>query len=97
MTEASYEKIRNEILEELKGHDVTSEEYATALNALEKLNKAEASQKVPETPEPKGVKAWLGKHSDALIKVGGTLSVVGLISIVEGKEIIFRSKASKYL
>lgn len=98
MTTPSYETVRAEILKEFSGHEVTSEEYATALKALETLNKAEAAQKEPETPEPKGTKAWFEKHSDALIKVGGTLSTVVLVGFVESKfDVIFRSKASKYL
>lgn len=98
MSEASYETIRAEILSELAGHDVTSEEYATSLKALETLNKAEASQKDPVTPEPTGAKAWFERHSDALIKVGGTFGGIVLIGFVESKfDTIFRSKASKYL
>lgn len=98
MSESSYEIIRGEIISEIKGHDVTSDDYLTSIKALEAINKAEAALKTPEPPEPKGAKAWFEKHSDALIKVGGTLSTVALIGFVESKfDVIFRSKASKYL
>lgn len=98
MSEPSYETVRGEILSELVGHEVTADEYATALKALETLNKAEAAQYRPDPPEPTGKKAWFERHSDALIKVGGTFSSIVLIGFVESKfDVIFRSKASKYL
>lgn len=91
----SYEDFRTEIFSELKGRDVTDDGYTTALKNLEMLNKAEAAQK---TVESKGTKAWFERHSDALIKVGGTLGAITLIGLVETKfDVIFRSKAAKYL
>lgn len=95
MTDVSYDTIRAEIFTELKGHDVTDEAYLTAIKALEGINKAEVAQK---TEESKGAKAWFDRHSDALIKVGGSAGIVVLIGIVETKfDVIFRSKAAKYL
>jgi hypothetical protein len=97
----SYETIRGEILTELTGHDVTSDDYAKALKALEAINKAEATQYRPEPPappEPTGAKAWFDRHSDALIRVGGSVTTVVMVGFVESKfDVIFRSKASKYL
>jgi len=95
---SSYETIRQTLLSTIANGTVGTEEYTNALKQLETLNKAEAAQKEPETPEPKGTKAWFEKHSDALIKVGGTLGTVVLVGFVESKfDVIFRSKASKYL
>lgn len=98
MTDSSYEVVRQDIFSTLAGLDAQSDEYAKAVKALETLNKAESSLPQPETPEEKGTKAWFEKHSDALIRVGGTLTTVVLIGFVETKfDVIFRSKASKYL
>jgi hypothetical protein len=98
MSSSSYEIARNDLFNALAGLDESSTEYANAVKALETLNKAEASQIHPETPEETGVKAWFEKHSDALIKVGGTFGSIALIGFVESKfDVIFRSKASKYL
>ncbi len=98
MNEPNYESIRHNLLQHLAGADEGTEEFTNVLKELEILNKAEAAQKEPETPEPKGAKAWFEKHSSDLIKVGGTLSTVILVGIVESKfDVIFRSKASKYL
>lgn len=92
---SSYDSVRNEIFEELKGHDVTDDQYATAIKRLEDLNKAEAAEK---ENIPTGAKGWFERHSDALIKVGGTAGIVVLIGFVETKfDVIFRSKAAKYL
>lgn len=78
--------------------DEGSPEYLNAMKALTELNKAEATQLHPETPEPQGAKGWLERHSDALIRVGGTLATVVAVGFVETKfDVIFRSKASKYL
>jgi len=98
MTDPSYETIRSALLQHAVGEDEGSEKLTDMLKQLELLNKAEAAQKDPETPEPKGAKAWFEKHSSDLIKVGGTLGTVVLVGFVESKfDVIFRSKASKYL
>lgn len=95
---ASYDSLRQDLLTHLANSDEGSDQYTNALKQLETLNKAESAQKEPETPEPKGTKAWFEKHSDALIRVGGTLGTVVVIGFVESKfDVIFRSKASKYL
>lgn len=52
---------------------------------------------IPE-PEPSGVRGFFHRHAGDLIKAGTTLSVVGIIAIVEAKgDVIFRSKATKFL
>lgn len=95
---SDYEKTRTNLFTTLNEKDPGSTEYANAVKALETLNKAEAAQIAPETPEPTGAKAWVEKHSDALIKVGGTLLTVVTIGFIESKfDTIFTSKASKYL
>lgn len=98
MDTTSYETTREQLFTQLTNSTPGSDEYTNLLKQLETLNKAQTAQPVPETPEPTGAKAWFEKHSDALIKVGGTLSSVVLIGFVESKfDVIFRSKASKYL
>jgi hypothetical protein len=98
MSDTSYETLRRDLLQHLAGSEEGSEEYTNTLKQLEILNKAEAAQKEPETPEPTGAKAWFEKHSESLIRVGGTLGTVIMIGFVESKfDVIFRSKASKYL
>jgi hypothetical protein len=98
MTDSSYQTAREQLFQTLADQDKTSQEYLNAIKALEILNKAEAAQIHPENPEETGAKAWFEKHSDALIRVGGTLTTVVLVGFVESKfDVIFRSKASKYL
>lgn len=94
----NYDETRTNLLDDIANLTAGSAEHLNALKALETLNKAEASQVAPETPEPTGAKAWFERHSDALIRVGGTLATVTAIGFVESKfDVIFRSKASKYL
>jgi hypothetical protein len=98
MSDPNYETIRASLLQHAVGEEDGTEKLTNIIKQIELINKAEAAQKEPETPEPKGAKAWFEKHSDALIKVGGTLSTVVLVGFVESKfDVIFRSKASKYL
>lgn len=53
---------------------------------------------IPEDPEPTGTKAFFVRHAGDLIKVGGSLLVVGVIAVIEAKgDVIFRSKASKFI
>lgn len=95
---SAYETVRQQLFSHLAGSDEGSEEFTAVVKQIEAINKAEAAQKDPETPEPKGTKAWFEKHSDALIKVGGTIAAICTIGFVESKfDVIFRSKASKYL
>lgn len=64
--------------------------YAEAKNLLK-------PDPIPES-EPSGFKGFLHRHAGDLIKVGGTLTVVGIIAIIETKgDVIFRSKASKFI
>lgn len=63
---------------------------------------AEAKKLLDPDPEPEkeptGTKAFFVRHSSDLIKVGGTLVVVGVIAVIEAKgDVIFRSKASKFI
>jgi hypothetical protein len=98
MTDPNYESIRLSLLQHAAGEEDGGEKMTNILKQLEILNKAEAAQKEPETPEPTGAKAWFEKHSSDLIKVGGTITTVILVGFVESKfDVIFRSKASKYL
>lgn len=96
---SSYEETRVKLLETMNNSlDEGSPEYLNAMKSLVELNKAEAAQLHPETPECTGKKAWFERHSDALIRVGGTLATVVAVGFVESKfDVIFRSKASKYL
>lgn len=94
----SYQEARQELLAMIAQTDEWSEKYTTLVKNLEILNKAEAAELKPEAPAETGAKAWFKEHSDSLIKVGGTLGSIVLLGFVESKfDVIFRSKASKYL
>lgn len=98
----SYEDSREELLNTLRDLDPIedNDKYNLTLDALDALNKAETAQyREPEKEIPEtGVKAWFERHSDAFIKVGGTLSAIGLVAFAESKfDLIFRSKASKFI
>lgn len=86
--------------EQLIDLDASSDEATTAVKNLKTYAEAQKlleSDPIPE-PEPTGMKAFFAKHSGELIKVGGTLSAILVISIVESRgDVIFRSKASKYI
>lgn len=76
------------------------DETSTAVKNLKVL--AEAKKLLepdPEPePEPSGVKAFFSHHAGDLIKVGGSIVIVSVIAVVEAKhDIIFRSKASKFI
>ena len=78
----------------------SEEETATAVKNLKTLGEAKKLFEPDPTPdpEPTGIKAFFSRHAGDLIKVGGTLSAVGLIAVIEAKgDVIFRSKATKYL
>lgn len=82
--------------------DPTTEEkelstHVKTLKTYEEAKKLMEPEPIP-VPEPTGFKAFLDRHADALIKVGGTLAAVIAIAGIEAKgDIIFRSKATKYL
>jgi len=73
---------------------------ATAVKNLKVLAEAKKllePDPIPE-PEPSGAKAFFSHHAGDLIKVGGSIVVVGIIAVIEAKhDIIFRSKASKFI
>lgn len=76
------------------------EKTSTAVKNLKTLVEAKKllePDPIPD-PEPSGFKAFLNRHAGDLIKVGGTLTIVGVIAVVEAKgDVIFRSKAAKFL
>jgi hypothetical protein len=75
---------------DLSAHVKSLKTYAEAKKLFE-------PDPIPD-PEPTGVKAFLNRHAGDLIKVAGTISVVGIIAVIEAKgDIIFRSKASKFI
>lgn len=67
------------------------------LKVLAETKKLLEPEPIPE-PEPSGVKAFFNHHAGDLIKVGGSIVVVSVIAVIEAKhDIIFRSKASKFI
>ena len=75
---------------DLATHIKSIKTYAEAKKLLE-------PDPIPD-PEPTGFKAFLDRHAPELIKVAGTLTVVGIIAAIEAKgDVIFRSKASKFI
>lgn len=84
------------VTKELDDLDKTS----TAVKNLKTFAEAvESLTPDPEPdPEPTGVKAFFKRNEDNLFKFGGTAVAVVLIAIIESKgEVIFRSKASKFI
>lgn len=78
----------------------TPEETSDLVKNLKTL--AEAKKLLdpePEpVPEPTGAKAFFGRHGGDFIKGGFTLAAVVVIATIEAKgDVIFRSKATKYL
>lgn len=61
----------NDVLSELRGHDVTSDEYAKTVTQLERLHKL----KVKETPNPQRVSpdtwATIGAHLAGIVLIVG--------------------------
>jgi hypothetical protein len=92
--------ITQKLLDDLAASDFTTEDPATKIKTLKTFAEAQKllePEPIPD-PEPTGPKAFFAKHAGDLIKVGGTLSVVSLIAVLEAKgDLIFRSKASKYI
>lgn len=96
---ASFEDIQSKTLDALIDADLSTEEASVMIKNLKILADTQATltpDPEPE-PEPKGTRAWLKKNSTELIKAGTTLTVVGVICFVEGKDLILRSKATKFI
>lgn len=52
----------------------------------------------PPTPELEDQRGFFARHAGDLIKAGTTLTAVVVIAVIEAKgDVIFRSKATKYL
>lgn len=94
---ASYEDIRSKLLEKLDDVDTSEEDFASAMKNLKILEESyKINQDVNNVKEEK--KNFFQAHSSELIRVGGTLATVVAIGFIETKfDVIFRSKASKYL
>ena len=96
----SLDDFYQKFIDDVGERDLCSNESTTAINNLKTFAEAKKlldPDPIPD-PEPTGVKAFFGRHAGDLIKVGGTLSAVALIGVFEAKgDVIFRSKASKYL
>ena len=96
----TFEETQHKILKELDKYDSSSEQCTTAIKNLKTLAEAQQILKpdpIPD-PEPTGFRGFMHRNSGDLIKVGGTLTAIALIGIVETKfDVIFRSKASKYI
>lgn len=96
----SFEDARTKGLRELDTFDMDSDQATTIINNLKTL--AESQQiltpdPIPD-PEPTGFKGFLRRNGEDLIKVGGTVTVVAIIGLIEAKgDVIFRSKASKFI
>lgn len=76
------------------------ESRSTAVKNLKTFAEAKKLLEPDPTPdpEPSGFKGFLDRHAGDLIKVGGTLVVVGFIAFTEAKgDVIFRSKAAKFI
>ena len=95
----SFDSVTQKLLDSAAA-EVDPEKQSTIVKSLKTVVDAQAIL-TPEpnpVPEPTGFKAFLDRHADSLIKVGGTLGVVSIIAIIEAKgDVIFRSKATKYL
>lgn len=81
-------------------HATSLEVKSTAVKTLKTYAEAKKlldPDPIPD-PEPTGVKAFFARHAGDLIKVGGTLAAVATIAVIEAKgDVIFRSKASKFI
>lgn len=96
----SMDNVTQKLIDELMEADGTSEEAAALTKNLKTF--AEAKKLLdpePEpVPEPTGAKAFFGRYGGDLIKGGVTLTAVAVIAVIEAKgDVIFRSKATKYL
>lgn len=96
----STDPLAQKLIADIESRDITLEETATAVKNLKTYAEAKKlldPDPIPD-PEPTGTKAFFVRHSADLIKVFGTLSAITLIAAVETKgDVIFRTKASKYI
>lgn len=94
----SFDSVTQKLLDAAAA-EVDPEKQSTIVKSLKTIVDAQVlTEPAPTEPEPTGFKAFLDRHADALIKVGGTLGVVTIIAAIEAKgDVIFRSKATKYL
>lgn len=92
--------LAEKLIADIENRDFSLEDTATAVKNLKTYAEAKKllePDPIPE-PEPSGPKAFFVRHAGDLIKVGGTLSAIALIAAVETKgDVIFRTKASKYI
>lgn len=96
----SADSLAQKLIDDIDGRDLTLEETSTAIKNLKTYAEAKKlldPDPIPD-PEPTGLKGFFARHSGDLIKVAGTLSAITLIAAVETKgDVIFRTKASKYI
>lgn len=96
----SADDLAQQLIDSIDGCDLTLEETTTAIKNLKTFAEAKNlldPDPIPD-PEPTGTKAFFARHADALIKVVGTFGAIALIAAVETKgDVIFRTKASKYI
>lgn len=95
----SIDSVTQKLIDDIDAAD-DLEKKSTAVKNLKTL--AEAKKLLEEDPtpdpEPTGIKAWMKDHSGDLIKVGGSFLIVATIAVIEAKgDVIFRSKASKFI
>lgn len=89
-------KLISEVEKDLDDPDKTSTRVKNLKTFVEAQKLAEPEAE--PIPEPTGMKAFFEHHSGDLIKVVGTLVVVSVIAVIEAKgDVIFRSKASKFI
>lgn len=96
----SLEDVQSKLIDDLMQRDPSSDEASTIIKNLKTLSEAQNTLRLDPLPdpEPTGLRGFLHRNSGELIKVGGTISVVAIIGLIEGKgDIIFRSKASKFI
>lgn len=96
----SLEEVQSLIINDLVTSDFADDDTTTKIKNLKTLTEAimiQTPDPLPD-PEPTGLKGFLWRNSGDLIKVGGTISIVALIGLIEAKgDVIFRSKASKFI
>src|SRR5687768_12806958 len=92
--------VQNWLVVAINPADDDAEETAAKVKNLKTFAEAKKllePDPIPE-PEPSGAKAFFNHHAGDLIKVGGSIVVVSIIAVIEAKhDIIFRSKASKFI
>lgn len=96
----SFHDAQNKLFNNLSTHDSSSDEATTIIKNLKTLGEAQKLFEPTPIPElePKGVKGFLHRNSTDLVRVGGTITAIVLVGLVETKfDVIFRSKASKFI